>query len=374
MLRFTLVSRSWLLLGCLAIGCGGYAVARAALATPESGFYGQCFGNLAQLSYPVTHAPRRVLIIPLLHKRRQSVETENWPERPAATLATYYRQHFAAEVTVLRNIRTWEDYYRAVGVLLARQAYPFDRVILIGHSGFDGPVLNKTILKRNWQEQQGKGAVLSVTTTQAGKNQVFTLHYQVATNPSFSAHIARSWYELTALDHDVAVERLRALKDRWQPLDQACFSRYCAPLQSAALSFDSREVMQKLDACQNVCREPLYTVKEQEEIDVERFYDFAASLTGLSRRGGVIFLGGCNPGSMTPERHEAWEKPPGLLTQSPQLGGPYPSYVHLLAESADRVTAGPVGDSSADDIVQRVMMMEVGRHQFRLCIVPPRRW
>jgi hypothetical protein len=46
-------------------------------------------------------------------------------------------------------------------------------------------------------------------------------------------------------------------------------------------------------------------------------------------------------------------------------------YVHLVSTVTGRVTAGPIGDSSAEDIVNRVIMFESGRPQYNLCIVEP---
>jgi hypothetical protein len=60
-----------------------------------------------------------------------------------------------------------------------------------------------------------------------------------------------------------------------------------------------------------------------------------------------------------------------LLINSTLAGGPHQSYVHLVSAVTGRVTAGPIGDSSAEDIVNRVIMFESGRPQYNLCIVEP---
>ncbi|MDO9138760.1 MAG: hypothetical protein Q7U38_00330, partial [Methylobacter sp.] len=97
---------------------------------------------------------------------------------------------------------------------------------------------------------------------------------------------------------------------------------------------------------------------------------FADSLNSLTSEDGLIFFGACNPGSAAPikmiEKDET-----GLLINSPLAGGPHKSYVHLVSAATGRITAGPIGNSSAEDIVNRIVMFENGRSQQYLCIVAP---
>jgi hypothetical protein len=60
-----------------------------------------------------------------------------------------------------------------------------------------------------------------------------------------------------------------------------------------------------------------------------------------------------------------------LLINSTLAGGPHKSYVHLVSAATGRITAGPIGESSAKDIVNRVIMFETGRPQYNLCVVAP---
>jgi len=60
-----------------------------------------------------------------------------------------------------------------------------------------------------------------------------------------------------------------------------------------------------------------------------------------------------------------------LLINSTLAGGPHQSYVHLVSAATGRITAGPIGQSSAEDIVNRVILFETGRPQYNLCIAAP---
>jgi hypothetical protein len=60
-----------------------------------------------------------------------------------------------------------------------------------------------------------------------------------------------------------------------------------------------------------------------------------------------------------------------FLINSTLAGGPHQSYVHLVSAATGRITAGPIGESSAEDIVNQIIMFETSRPQHKLCIVAP---
>jgi hypothetical protein len=90
----------------------------------------------------------------------------------------------------------------------------------------------------------------------------------------------------------------------------------------------------------------------------------------LASSDGLIFFGACNPGSAAPVKVVEKDETE-LLINSNLASGPHKTYVHLVSTATSRVTAGPIGDSSAEDIVNRVIMFESGRPQYNLCIVEP---
>jgi hypothetical protein len=327
-----------------------------------------CAGNFTNLyQWPVVQIPKRVLLIPLLRKKPDTNESERWPEQPAAYLANFYRRQFQAEVVLLRNVRTWDDYYREVNRLLLQQAILFDRVILIGHGGFDGPVLTKAVIQQNLTIKGSEGNLTYATESQPGKQQIFSLTYDISKNKIFSAYISGSWRNLVQMDD--AAQRLYEMKNRLQPMNAACFDRYCAPLQSAP-AMDEADKHNKMNNCRYICREPLFFLKSQEEIAPERFFLFARSLRSLARRDGLVFFGECNPGAAIPGSISEWDHL-GWLVQSKLVGGPYKTYVHMFADASDRIAAGPIGKSSADDIVKRLITLETNGHQHNLCIAAP---
>lgn len=328
-----------------------------------------CLGHYTNLNqWPVVQFPKRVLLIPLLNKNIDSNENERWPEQPAAVLESFYRSRFQADVVWLRNIRTWEDFYFEVSRLL-QNSIPFDRVILIGHGGFDGPVLKKAAIQQSLTIKDSEGTVYSAIESQPGKQQIFSLTYDIFKNQIFSTYIADYWRALIKMDPADASRQLDAMKIRLQPMDVKCFERYCSPDRLAPAKNEAdRKIM--LSTCQYICREPLFLLKSQEEITPKRFFLFADSLNSLAQKDGLIFLGGCNPGTTAP-KNTSPEWYPGALSQSKLAGGPYNTYVHLFAAATRRVAAGPIGDSSADDIVKRIVALETNHYQHYLCIAAP---
>jgi hypothetical protein len=93
-------------------------------------------------------------------------------------------------------------------------------------------------------------------------------------------------------------------------------------------------------------------------------------LSSLTAADGLIFFGACNPGSAAPEKIQEPDETEFLIN-STLANGPHKSYVHLMSTATGRITAGPIGNSSAEDIVKRLTMFETNRPQNYLCIADP---
>ncbi len=296
-----------------------------------------------------------------------TTESPRWSEQPARTLEAFYRNRFNADVTQLRDVWSWTDYYRQVEQIV-RQSPPFDRVIFISHGGFDGPVLENAVFWQDFQVTGGKGELLQLSESQPGLKNVLSITYDTEKNRIFSDYMALRWPELTPMKPTDIWHLLKGLEKQLQPLDQACFQRYCSPDRLATSPEEQREY--RLYLCELICREPLFEQKISVEISPERFFHFTKSLSSLATADGLIFFGACNPGSAAPvkvlEKDET-----ELLINSTLAGGPHKSYVHLVSAATGRITAGPIGESSAEDIVNRVIMFETGRPQHNLCVAAP---
>ncbi|MFZ2406601.1 MAG: hypothetical protein WAW41_15820 [Methylobacter sp.] len=324
-------------------------------------FYGRL--NNLNLQQP----PRRVLLVPLLSRDPHTTESPRWSEQPARTLEAFYRNRFNADVTQLRDVWSWSDYYRQVEQLV-RQSPPFDRVMFISHGGFDGPVLKNAVFWQNFHVTGNKGELLQLSEAQPGLENALSITYDVEKSRIFSDYMATRWTELAPMKPDDILHQLKGLEKQIQPLDQACFQRYCSPDRLATSPEQQRGY--RLELCELICREPLFEQKTSVEISPERFFHFTKSLSSLVTADGLIFFGACNPGSAAPvkvlEKDET-----ELLINSTLADGPHKSYVHLVSAATGRITAGPIGQSSAEDIVNRVIMFETGRSQYNLCIVAP---
>ena len=328
-----------------------------------------CRDGYARLSsLPVVQAPKRVLLVPLLRRQPESNENERWPESPAASVAAFYRSHFGAEVVWLREVRIWRDFYRQAAAL-SQRANSFDRVIFIGHGGFDGPVLNDDVLGQNITATGSEGQVLRSIEAQPGVHRFTSIHYDVSRNREFSDYLASRWQELLGKDEAEIRRLLGGLEEQLQPPDQACMQRHCSPGQLAAV-WDEAARETRLEACKSVCRDPLFVFRSGEEPVPERFVLFVDSLRALARVDGLIFFGACNPGTAVAEKPEPWEGK-GVLIHTALAGGPHDSYASLIAAATGRGVAGPVGKSSATDIVRQLVGLEKNYSQRRLCIVAP---
>jgi len=323
------------------------------------------YGKLSDLK--LQRPPKHVLLIPLLSRDPHSNESPRWSEQPARTLKNFYRNRFHAEVKVLRDIWSWSDYYREVE-LMAQQTQPFDRVIFISHGGFDGPVLKNAVFWKNLEVSGNKGKMLVLSESQPGLENELSITYDTEKNRVFSDFMAARWREMAQMKSGDIFHHLKGLEKKLQPLDQACFARYCAPERLDNHPERLRPYL--LDSCELMCREPLFEQKSASEISPERFFQFTKSLNSLATENGLIFFGACNPGSAAPEKTNEKDETE-LLINSTLAGGPHLSYVHLVSSATDRITAGPIGDSSAEDIVNRVVLFENNRAQRFLCIASP---
>jgi len=311
--------------------------------------------------------PRRVLLVPLLSRDPHTTESPRWSEQPARTLNAFYRNRFNADITQLRDVWSWTDYYQQIEQI-PQQSPPFDRVIFISHGGFDGPVLKNAVFGQDFEITGGKGELLQLSEAQPGLKHVLSIIYDTEKNQIFSDYMATRWPELAPMKSDDILHLLKGLEKQIQPLDHSCFQLYCSPEKLATSPEQQRGY--RLELCESICRAPLFEQKTAVEISPERFFHFTKSLNSLVTADGLIFFGACNPGSAAPvkvlEKDET-----ELLINSTLAGGPHQSYVHLVSAATDRITAGPIGQSSADDIVNRVIMFETGRPQHNLCIVTP---
>ena len=312
-------------------------------------------------------APKRVLLVPLLDADSDAKVSERWAEQPAGIIAAFYRNRFNAVVKQLRNVWSWADFYQQVEQML-QQSPPFDRVIFIGHGGFDGPILKNKVFWQDLMITDGNAKWLQLSESQPGLKNVLLISYNVNKNQVFTDYIATHRLELAALVSSDIWLQLKGLQKQLQPLDKACFNRYCSADKLATSPKEIHEA--RINICEVVCRKPLFDLKASVEISLERFFLFTKTLRSLVTEDGLIFFGACNPGSAAPK--EALEHDsPGLLINSTVLGGPYQTYVHLVSSATDRVTAGPIGSSSADDIVNRIIRFESNNHQHFLCVVAP---
>lgn len=326
---------------------------------------GSSYRRLSDLK--LQRPPRRVLLVPLLSRDPHTTESPRWSEQPARTLEAFYRNRFNADVTQLRDVWSWTDYFQQVDQLV-QQSPPFDRIMFISHGGFDGPVLKNAVFWQNFQVTGGKGELLQLSEAQPGLENAMSITYDTEKNRFFSDYMATRWPELAPMKSTDIWNLLKGLEKQIQPLDQACFQHYCSPDQLATSTELQRGY--RLDLCELICREPLFEQKTSVEISPERFFHFTKSLSSLVTTDGLIFFGACNPGSAAPEKLLEKDETE-LLINSTLGGGPHKSYVHLVSAVTGRITAGPIGQSSAGDIVNRIVMFETGRPQNNLCIVAP---
>jgi hypothetical protein len=252
---------------------------------------------------------------------------------------------------------------------MARQSLLFDRVVFISHGGFDGPVLKNAVFWQDFEVTGGKGKLVQFSEAQPGLKNVMAITYDTGKNRVFSDFMASHWRELAPMKATDSFHLLKGLEKQMQPLDLACYDSYCSANQLATSPEDQREARRNL--CELICREPLFEQKTSAEISPERFFHFTNTLSSLTTTDGLIFFGACNPGSAAPEKVLLERDDTELLINSTLAGGPHESYVHLISDVTDRITAGPIGSSSAEDIVNRLILFETNRRQHNLCIVAP---
>ncbi|MGZ8151849.1 MAG: hypothetical protein ACXW0Q_02815 [Methylovulum sp.] len=311
--------------------------------------------------------PRRVLLVPLLSRQPHTTESPRWSEEPARNLKAFYQNRFNADVMQLADVWSWADYYRQVEQMM-QQSPPFDRVIFISHGGFDGPMLENTVFWQDFEVAEGKGKLFQLSEAQPGLENALSITYDTEKNHLFSDFITSHRPELALMTSSAIWRLLKGQEKQLQPLDLACYDRYCAPDRLATSSESQREARRNL--CELICREPLFQLKTATEISPERFFHFTKTLSSLVTTDGLIFFGACNPGSSAPVKTLEPDETE-LLINSTLAGGPHKSYVHLISAVTDRITAGPIGSSSAEDIVNRTILFETNRHQHYLCIAAP---
>jgi hypothetical protein len=318
-------------------------------------------------SAPVA-SPKTVLLVPLLRGFPDENEPETWPNHPAAQLARFYQSRFRAETARLLGIRTWNGFLEKARRLRER-GEAFDRIILIGHGGLDGPVLNEDMIVRERTEDGAEAHAIRILEAQPGLADTLTITYDTVNNPAFAAALVRRWEKLAEEDPDDVERTLRQLESRLEPPDAACFAYHCpATLLDSIRSPAERESKQQV--CQWVCRRPLFQSHWEERADPGRFARYAESLAALAKPGALIFIGSCNPGTKLSKLTDPRDTG-GLLPSSTMAGGPHETYLHLLAAATGRFAAGPIGQASARDIVERIMGLETGGSPRYLRLVAP---
>lgn len=319
--------------------------------------------------YDVSQYPRNVLLVPLLYNHPDVPrESEHWPEPYARTLANFYRGRFHANVTWLRNLRTWQDFYDQSSELIA-QGRQYDRIIFIAHGGFDGPVLRHDVLIETLDVQGEKGLAQKVTEAQPGNERVVSISYQASKNKAFNDYIHQNWRDLVNMPEGDMFRLLKQKHLEVQPVDQVCYAKFCSAQKLQSLS--DEEKSKRIASCEKVCRPALYEARNYERVSEDRFNLFAGSLSKLSNSDSLIFMGECNAGTDTPKQKDYWEIPPGIVASSNLAGGPHHTYIHLLSSATGRLVSGPIGKSSANDIVAKVIALENNHDQDKLCMVGP---
>lgn len=323
-----------------------------------------CQPAYGALSY--LQPPRRVLLVPLLSKDPGTQTNARWAEQPANIIAAFYRNHFNAEVKSLRDVWSWTDYYQRVGQM--QQSPPFDRLIFVGHGGFDGPILKNKVYWQDIMITGANGKLLQFSEAQPGLKNVVSIDYNVNKNQLFTDYITAHEQEFAQMNSSEIWQLLKGLEKQLQPLDPVCFDRYCSSGKLATARQETHEY--RINLCELVCREPLFDLKSSVEISPERFFLFTNTLSSLVTADGLIFFGACNPGSAAPDKAQDKDSAE-LLINSTLADGPYKSYVHLVSSVTGRAIAGPIGDSSAEDIVNRIIRFETNQPQHYLCIAVP---
>ena len=311
--------------------------------------------------------PRRVLLVPLLSGNLDIDENPRWPEHPARALAAFYRNQFSADVKQLRDVWSWADYYRQVEQLVQQGDF-FDRIVFVSHGGYDGPILKNAVYMQEHKITGRTGKMLLLSEAQPGLKNVLSITYDIEKNRLFSDYMTAHWQELATLEFDAIWQQLTAFELQIQPLDNLCYKRYCSTEKLASRPPEQREYQRHL--CELICTKSLFEIKQSVELSQERLFTFTSSLNSLLTANGLIFFGACNPGSIAPvkgvEKNET-----ELLINSTLAGGPHKSYVHLVSGISGRIVSGPVGDSSGEDVVKRIVQFASNRPQHHLCIIVP---
>jgi hypothetical protein len=309
--------------------------------------------------------PRHVLLIPLL--KSYQGRPERWPEQAAKTLQHFYRHRFRSTVVWLANIRKWQDYYREIERLQSIGA-SFERIIFIGHGGFDGPILSPAIIRNEFTRKGTEGRAIRILESQPGLQEILSIHYRIDQNQEFSQFIASHWEDL-AIQTTADVRRILAQQENQLTTpDTYCLQHLCPqPVSSPSLNQPDHSKI-----CETVCRIPLFLSHSGQHLAPERFSKFSQSLNDLSTTHSLIILGMCNPGSTVPEPETTWDTT-GTLTRSDIANGPHLNYAQLLATTTRRQVVGPIGPISAAAIVARIKAFEIDKTRRVLHRVSPAR-
>ncbi|ESS71562.1 hypothetical protein MGMO_96c00090 [Methyloglobulus morosus KoM1] len=311
--------------------------------------------------------PRHVLLVPLLSGDQDIDENPRWPEQPARALGAFYRNRFGMHVKQLRDVWSWSDYFQQVEQLV-QQGASFDRIVFISHGGYDGPILKNAMYVQEHKITGSTGELLFLSEAQPGLKNELTITYDTEKNRLFNDYMAAHWKDLASMEFDAIWQQLTGLEKQIQPLDNLCYQRNCSAERLALRPTEQRDYQRHL--CELICRKSLFKIKKSVEVSTERFFHFITSLNSLLIADGLIFFGACNPGSVAPVKGVQKDETE-LLINSTLAGGPHMSYVHLVSDASGHIVSGPVGESSGEDVVKRIIQFESNRPQHHLCIVLP---
>jgi hypothetical protein len=373
----------WGAIWVLALGCGEAAA-------PDDATCGGSCDHLGQQT-EIVRVPKNALLIPMLRKYASS---DHWKKdvgafKDAARALQQFYGSLGAAVTV-QEIWDWNDFIQRTNAIGA-QGHPFDRVILIGHGAFDGPMLSDTVLEASFEP----GRLRKVTQYQPGDEFINVVTYDPDESAEFSAFVAANSARLldgqTSLISGLA-EHLGvdpACVDDCHMREQQAHEATCRPTcdqrpSCVALTDDLKTdciagcmaecTMEYLEdyvigGCEDMCVTPRsYRVDSSEQRTEPEFDKFAAGLRAVTSPHGLVVLEHCNAATPVDPPGET----PTYLSQHAFHHGPHRSFVELVADAAGRYAAGPIGTTSWDDAVKRVEALERDQDQHYLRIIKPK--
>jgi hypothetical protein len=307
----------------------------------------------------------------------------------AARQLTQFYQARGAKVDTVPDVWTGTDLTTKLGALAA-QGRTYDRVISIGHGGYDGPALTHEVLEASFEP----GLLRRVSQFQFGNPTTVTLTYDPADSAEFSAFMAAN--ETAFLSNDSNLASALAMHYGTDPSCVAsCISHKgearetCADAcpgspNCAMLPDDVRKDC--IAGCQVECRREHFDDNDPADCAVQcmlprsyryqvdadfveaRFDVYANVVQGVTAPHGMVVLEHCNQGT-----HVAVPAN-GDVNNLPQLafhGGPHTSYVELMADAIGRFVGGPIGQTSWKDAIDRVEALEQDQDQRYFKIARP---